>query len=189
MVPHKIIAVVEDVDAARYALRWAVQNLLRNGDLVTLIHVYPSSRSKSKKQRRLRLKGFQLALSFKELCLGVPEVKVEIIVTEGDLGTVIISMVKEIGASALILGLHDQSFLYKSATVNTNMNSLNCRILAVKQPSTDTTTRTRDASTDVVLSQIEIVRLCAPEPKSSFRTCPSSLGMICFRSRRRKRGT
>lgn len=75
MVPHKIIAVVEDVDAARYALRWAVQNLLRNGDLVTLIHVYPSSRSKSKKkQRRLRLKGFQLALSFKDLCVGVPEV-------------------------------------------------------------------------------------------------------------------
>lgn len=43
----------------------------------------------------------------------IMQVKVEIIVTEGDLGTMIISMVKEIGASALILGLHDQSFLYK----------------------------------------------------------------------------
>lgn len=44
----------------------------------------------------------------------VLQTKVEIIVTEGDEeGKKISSMVKEIGASALVVGLHDHSFLYK----------------------------------------------------------------------------
>ena len=68
---RKIVVVVEDVDAARAALKWALHNLLRCGDLVTLLHVFSpamnSSRSKNK-TRLLRLKGYQLALSFKDKC-------------------------------------------------------------------------------------------------------------------------
>jgi hypothetical protein len=42
------------------------------------------------------------------------QTKVEIVVTEGDQeGRKISAMVREIGASALVVGLHDQSFLYK----------------------------------------------------------------------------
>lgn len=42
------------------------------------------------------------------------QTKVEIIVTEGDQeGTKIAATVREIGASMLVLGLHDHSFLYK----------------------------------------------------------------------------
>lgn len=68
---RKIVVVVEEVEAARTALLWALNNLLRYGDLITLLHVFPSPKSKSrtkKKSRLLRLKGFQLALSFKEMC-------------------------------------------------------------------------------------------------------------------------
>lgn len=44
----------------------------------------------------------------------VLQTKVEIIVTEGDLeGTKIAATVREIGASMLVVGLHDCSFLYK----------------------------------------------------------------------------
>lgn len=42
------------------------------------------------------------------------QTKVEIIVSEGDQeGRKIVAMVREIGASALVVGLHDHSFLYK----------------------------------------------------------------------------
>lgn len=65
----KIVVIVEDVDAARAALLWALQNLLRFGDVVTLLHVFPSLNSRNRKKLRLlRLKGYQLALSFKDIC-------------------------------------------------------------------------------------------------------------------------
>jgi len=66
---RNIAVVVEDVDAARTALQWALHNIIRYGDIITLLHVYPLTRSKSKKKARLlRLKGFQLALSFQDIC-------------------------------------------------------------------------------------------------------------------------
>lgn len=65
----KIVVIVEDVDAARAALLWALHNLLRYGDVVTLLHVFPSLNSRNRKKLRLlRLKGYQLALSFKDIC-------------------------------------------------------------------------------------------------------------------------
>jgi nucleotide-binding universal stress UspA family protein len=153
----KIIVVVEDVDAARTALKWALINIIRHGDIITLLHVYNSnSNTRSKrsrsKARLLRLNGFRLALSFQDICNNYPNVciifvllffymfllmlflfyvqingyvsyknlrivlqtKVEIIVTEGDQeGTKIAATVREIGASMLVVGLHDHSFLYK----------------------------------------------------------------------------
>lgn len=72
---RKIIVVVEEVEAARTAFEWALHNLLRYGDLITLLHVYPM-RSRSKNKLRLsRLKGFQLALSFKDISSGFPNVR------------------------------------------------------------------------------------------------------------------
>lgn len=150
---RKIVVVVEEVEVARTALQWALHNLLRYGDTITLLHVFSSSsssRSKSKKKNRLlRLKGFQLALSFQDICntfsnvskasqinyiymysyfmsifmmidansrrvLVIMQTKVEIVVSEGDQeGRKISAIVREIGASVLVVGLHDHSFLYK----------------------------------------------------------------------------
>ncbi|XP_015883065.2 uncharacterized protein LOC107418888 [Ziziphus jujuba] len=195
---RKIVVVVEDVEAARTALQWALHNLVRYGDLITLLHVFPTTRSKSKKKTRLlRLKGFQLALSFKDICNGFPNTKVEIIVTEGDEeGKKISSMVKEIGASALVVGLHDHSFLYKLAMAHNNIsNSFNCRVLAVKQPpSSPSGTRTHavsvlDGSTNMDFSQIEIAGLHLPDlppPKIPYRICPSPSAII-WRSRKSRR--
>jgi nucleotide-binding universal stress UspA family protein len=154
----KIVVVVEDVDEARTALKWALINIIRHGDIITLLHVYNSSNSNTRSKRNrsrarlLRLDGFRLALSFQDICNNYPNVciifvlllfykfllmlflfyvqingyvsyknlrivlqtKVEIIVTEGDQeGTKIAATVREIGASMLVVGLHDHSFLYK----------------------------------------------------------------------------
>ncbi|CAN6465523.1 unnamed protein product [Victoria cruziana] len=194
MAQCRVIMVVEDVDVARTALQWAVDNVIRGGDLVTLLHVFePSSSSMSTRevqkkksessiaaalhrQRVRRLKGFQLAISFKDICAKIPEVKVEIIVTEGDQGQTISSMVKNIGASTVILGLHDQSFLYKTTTLDDYISSLKCRVLAVKQPSSSVTTPD--------FSRIELVRNCTSEPKSPLLALPNPIGSF-WRSRKR----
>ncbi|XP_016506809.1 uncharacterized protein LOC107824531 isoform X2 [Nicotiana tabacum] len=165
---RKIVVIVEDLEVSRTALQWALHNFLRFGDLVTLLHVFPNlkSRSNNKKLRNLRLKGFQLALTFQDLCNNYPNTKTEIVVTEGDTdGGKIAAVVREIGASALVVGLHDHSFLYKMAMAQNNIASnLNCKVLAIKQPTPLTTTRKRtislpDSSTNMDFSQIEIASL------------------------------
>lgn len=77
----KIVVVVEDVDAARTALKWALINIIRYGDIITLLHVYNSSNTRSRRRSRsrskarlLRLDGFRLALSFQDICNDYPNV-------------------------------------------------------------------------------------------------------------------
>lgn len=66
---RRIVVVVEDLEVARTALLWALHNILRYGDVIVLLHVFPSLKTRNKNTLRLlRLKGFQLALSFKEIC-------------------------------------------------------------------------------------------------------------------------
>ncbi|XP_026397488.1 uncharacterized protein LOC113292879 [Papaver somniferum] len=197
----KIVVVVEEVEAARTALQWALHNLLSYGDLIILLHVFPvtkPSSSVNKKQnnhnsitnnrkRALRLKGFELALSFKGLCDSFLNAKVQIIVKEGDQdGITIAAMVREIDASALVAGLHDESFLYKMAMANT---IINCRILAIKEPTvtkTNTTSILRNNSTNFDFSQIEITRLSVSPirpPKIPYQILPSPFRII-WRSKR-----
>ncbi|KAK6249600.1 hypothetical protein SCA6_003605 [Theobroma cacao] len=202
---RKIVVVVEDEDVARTALQWALHNLLRYGDLLTLLHVFSPTTSRSKKKaRRLRLQGYQLALSFKETCNSnffnriVLQTNIEIIVTEGDQeGRKILAIVREIGASVLVVGLHDQSFLYKLAMAHDSIaSSFNCRVLAIKQPElVPPRTKTRamlsglDSSTNMDFSQIEISGLQVPDiptPKIPYRICPSPSAII-WRSSRKSR--
>ncbi|XP_062116904.1 uncharacterized protein LOC133830844 [Humulus lupulus] len=201
---RKIVVVVEDVEVARTALQWALHNLVRYGDLITLLHVFPSLRSRSKtKSRLLRLNGFQLALSFQDICNHFPYTKVEIIVTEGDQeGRKISAMVREIGASTIVLGLHDHSFLYKLAMAHNDITkSFSCRVLAIRQPPSSASgrkARTRDStnaalaldnSISMDFSQINISGLRLPDlppPKIPYRICPSPSAII-WRSRKSRR--
>ncbi|KAL4559379.1 hypothetical protein LXL04_031517 [Taraxacum kok-saghyz] len=203
---RRIVVVVEDVEVARTAMIWALHNVLRYGDLVTLLHVFPANTtagSKSrhrKKLRLLRLKGFQLALSFKDICIhSFPNTKIEIVVTEGDEeGGRITDLVRQIGASTLVAGLHDQSFLYRLAMAHKNIgNNFNCKVLAIKQPTSPSTSSSpfsssrptlSDSSTSMDFSQIELSSLSIPEvppPKIPYQVCPDPSAII-WRSRRRR---
>ncbi|KAI3684957.1 hypothetical protein L6452_34187 [Arctium lappa] len=201
---RRIVVVVEDVEVARTALVWALHNVLRYGDLVTLLHVFPASNAAAgksrnrKKLRLLRLKGFQLALSFKDICIhSFPNTKIEIVVTEGDEeGGRITDLVRQIGASTLVVGLHDQSFLYRLAMGQKNIgNNFNCKVLAIKQPTsplpTSRTLSVSDGSTSSSMdfSQIDISTLSVPEvppPKIPYQVCPDPSAII-WRSRRRRK--
>ncbi|KAE9609674.1 putative rossmann-like alpha/beta/alpha sandwich protein [Lupinus albus] len=197
---RNIAVVVEDVDAARTALEWSLENIIRYGDIITLIHVYPFTRSKSRnKARLLRLKGFQLALSFQHICNNFSNTKVEIVVTEDNQeGMKIVASVREIGASILVVGLHDRSFLYKLAMANNNVASyFNCRVFAIKQPPKSPLSHVLsaegvlDSSINMDFSQIDISRLqvpVTPPPKVKYRICPDPAAIIwrLRRSRRRR---
>ncbi|XP_047168406.1 uncharacterized protein LOC124837153 isoform X2 [Vigna umbellata] len=180
---RNIAVVVEDVDAARTALQWALHNIIRYGDIITLLHVYPLTRSKTKnKARLLRLKGFQLALSFQQdIYNNFSNTKVEIVVTEDNReGMKIVATVRELGASMLVVGLHDHSFLY--------------RVLAINQPLASPVSPTmgvQGSSTNMDFSHIHISALQVPEtpqPKIKYRICPDPTAIICrLRWSRRRR--
>jgi hypothetical protein len=97
----------------------------------------------------------------------VLQTKVENVVTEGEQeGAKIAAMVREIGASSLVVGLHDQSFLFKLAMAHENIaNNLNCRVFAIKQPplsplrTKSNVVTVLDSSTNMDFSQIEIAGL------------------------------
>ncbi|KAM7268073.1 hypothetical protein ACFE04_010239 [Oxalis oulophora] len=206
---RKIIVIVEDEESSRTALKWALTNLLRYGDLITLLHVFTpfnnnnsnsiSSSSKSKKKNRLmRLKGYQLALSFKEICCtSFFNANIEIVVTEGDRqGDKIKAVVRQIGASVLVVGLHQHSFIYKYAMAHdTISDTFNCRVLAIKQPTSppsrsrsqrsrcgsQTPSPNHSHSTSMDLSQIDIAGLQVPEvlpQKIPYRICPDPSAII-----------
>ncbi|XP_016487219.1 uncharacterized protein LOC107807377 isoform X1 [Nicotiana tabacum] len=195
---RKIVVIVEDVEIAKTALQWTLHNLLRYGDILILLHVFPITKSRNKKKvKLLRLKGFQLALSFYDICKKILNTKTEIVVTQGDQdGGKIAEMVREIGASTLVAGLHDQSFLYRLAMTHNHIaRNLNCKVLAIKQPTpSPMATRTRtiyfqDSSTNMDFSQIEIDALSVPEvnpPKIPYQVCPDPHSII-WRSGRSRR--
>ncbi|XP_078431263.1 adenine nucleotide alpha hydrolases-like superfamily protein [Wolffia australiana] len=173
-----VVVVVEEGEAAMEALRWAVTNFLRRGDWITLFHAFPSTRSRNRK-RLLRLRGFQLALSFKDLCNYVPEAKVEIVVKEGETEIAVAALVDEIHASTLLLGLHDNSFLYRISTSQSVMRNLDCRILAIKNQ-----TANSDEIHGLEFSQVEVTRLWrdVKPQKIPFRILP-----VCFQSKSGKK--
>ncbi|KAL6626588.1 hypothetical protein ACP70R_030314 [Stipagrostis hirtigluma subsp. patula] len=153
MESQRVVVVVEDAAAARAALQWAVGNFIRGGDSITLLHVCPPARSR-RKRRSLRLGGFQLALAFKDLCNGIAEAKVEIVVREGEVGDTVVATVNQLGATTLVVGLHDKSFLYSAPSPYVRVRSLGCRVLAVRQHAT-----ARDGFLNAELTQIETVSL------------------------------
>lgn len=209
MEERKIVVVVEEGEAAKTALKWALQNILRYGDVLTLIHVFPyyPPRSRNKKKLRvLRLKGYQLALSFKDICTSSSfNTKIEIVVMEDDAeGERIVGLVREIGAFAMVIGLHDYSFIYRLAMTHGNItNTFNCKVLAIKQsrPSPALTTTKSSASftalegsLNLEFSQIEIAPLQLPDitpPKIPYQICPSPHAILwrSKKTRRRQRAT
>uniref|UniRef100_A0ACD5VEZ6 Uncharacterized protein n=1 Tax=Avena sativa TaxID=4498 RepID=A0ACD5VEZ6_AVESA len=153
METQRVAVLVEDAPASRAALQWAVRNFIRGGDSIALLHVCPPARSR-RRRRGLRLRGFQLALAFKDLCNGIAEAKVEIVVREGELGETVAAAVGQLKATTLVLGVHDKSFIYSAPSPRDGVSSLGCRVLAIRQRAT-----ARHGFMEAELTQIETIRL------------------------------
>ncbi|KAI8537970.1 hypothetical protein RHMOL_Rhmol09G0064700 [Rhododendron molle] len=142
----KIVAIVEDAEVARIALNWALHNLVRHGDLITLLHVFPYSRSRSRNKLRIRrLKGFQLALSFKDICTNFPNIN---------------HIIHKQGQYKVVTKFQQKSIERRLPMAHNNIASnFNCKVVAIKQPTPPPfTPRNTNISSPNILdfSQIEI---------------------------------
>ncbi|BBG95642.1 Adenine nucleotide alpha hydrolases-like superfamily protein [Prunus dulcis] len=101
----RLMVVVDDSSHSKHAMMWALTHVANKGDLLTLLHIIPASHDSSSVSP-------YLANSLGSLCKACkPEVEVEALVIQGPrLGTVI-SQVKKLEVSVLVLGQKKSSSL------------------------------------------------------------------------------
>ncbi|KAH7685354.1 Adenine nucleotide alpha hydrolases-like protein [Dioscorea alata] len=139
-VKKRVMVVIDQSSRAKHAMMWALTHVANKGDLLTLLHVVPSHSNASSTHRTDDIP--QLANSLGSLCKACkPEVEVEALVIQGPkLGTVL-SQVKKLEASVLVLSQGKPSpicCLFRSNSeefVEQCINQAECLTLAVKKQS------------------------------------------------------
>ncbi|PKU67083.1 uncharacterized protein LOC110113853 [Dendrobium catenatum] len=112
---RRVMAVVDGGAPAKQAMMWALTHVSNKGDILTLLRVIPhsdhspsSSSSSSKKEERARL----LVSSLASLCKACrPEVEVEALVIRGHKLATVLSQVKKLEISVLVLSQTKPSLL------------------------------------------------------------------------------
>jgi len=134
-----VMVVVDQSSGAKHAMMWALTHVANKGDFLTLLHVLPHSGSGRGEE------ASSLANSLGTLCKASrPEVEVEALVIQGPkLGTVL-SQVKKLEASVLVLSQCKPSpycwlsCLLRSSSeefVEQCINQAECLTLAVRKQS------------------------------------------------------
>ncbi|PQM37527.1 uncharacterized protein Pyn_32893 [Prunus yedoensis var. nudiflora] len=134
----RLMVVVDDSSHSKHAMMWALTHVANKGDLLTLLHIIPASHDSSSVSP-------YLANSLGSLCKACkPEVEVEALVIQGPrLGTVI-SQVKKLEVSVLVLGQKKKpspliSCLFGSSStedfVEHCINNAECLTIAVRKQS------------------------------------------------------
>eukprot|EP01018_Ginkgo_biloba_P016643 Gb_06638 [translate_table: standard] len=152
----RVMVVVDPSKEAEVAVLWALTHVVYKTDTVILLHVLrpfkPSSREArailfaprdpEEPQRRLDAKACETANSMKAMCkLHRPEVRVEILVMQGDAGPIIVNQAKKRDISLLVLGQPKPSLLQrvlagsKEDMVEYCINNAGCLTLAVRKQS------------------------------------------------------
>ncbi|KAI5589214.1 hypothetical protein BDE02_05G146800 [Populus trichocarpa] len=100
----RVVVVVDQTSHSKHAMMWALTHVANKGDLLTLLHIIPPSDIGSGERTSDAYSPY-LASSLGSLCKASrPEVEVEALVIQGPkLGTVM-SQVKKLEASVLVLG-------------------------------------------------------------------------------------
>ncbi|KAJ6997865.1 hypothetical protein NC653_014178 [Populus alba x Populus x berolinensis] len=100
----RVVVVVDQTSHSKHAMMWALTHVANKGDLLTLLHIIPPSDMGSGERTSDAYSPY-LASSLGSLCKASrPEVEVEALVIQGPkLGTVM-SQVKKLEASVLVLG-------------------------------------------------------------------------------------
>ncbi|NP_001151092.1 uncharacterized protein LOC100284725 [Zea mays] len=134
----RVMVVVDESSGANHAMMWALTHVADKGDFLTLLHVLPRSGSGRGEE------ASSLANSLGTLCKASrPEVEVEALVIQGPkLGTVL-SQVKKLEASVLVLSQCRPSPCWLSCFLRSSgeefveqcINQAECLTLAVRKQS------------------------------------------------------
>lgn len=95
MAQKRVMVVVDETSRSKHAMMWALTHVTNKGDWLTLLHIISDSHSSTP----------TLASSLGSLCKACkPEVEVEALVIQGPKLSTVLSQVKKLEASVLVLG-------------------------------------------------------------------------------------
>ncbi|KAL6525086.1 hypothetical protein OROMI_030679 [Orobanche minor] len=145
----RVMVVVDESSHSKHAMMWALTHVANNGDFLTLLHILPSSSSSSSssscKKGSEDISPHYLAATLGSLCNACkPQVEVEALVIKGPKMATVMSQVKKLEVSVLVLGQKQPSpflscLFLKSSTeefVEQCINSLECLTIGVRKQST-----------------------------------------------------
>ncbi|KAJ8640010.1 hypothetical protein MRB53_016704 [Persea americana] len=134
----RVMVVVDHSTRAKHAMMWALTHVANKGDLLTLLHIIPPHKGQSK---HFSASSSHLAHSLGSLCTACkPEVEVEALVIQGQRLPTVLSQVKKLEASVLVLGQKTPTVncLFWSSCedfVEQCINNAECLTLAVRKQS------------------------------------------------------
>ncbi|GAB4861356.1 hypothetical protein Ancab_036518 [Ancistrocladus abbreviatus] len=101
----RVMAVVDQSSRSKHAMMWALTHVANKGDLLTLLHIVPPPSSQSGSSEKSSSSSPHLASSLGSLCKACkPEVEVEALVIQGPKLATVLSQVKKLEVSVLVLG-------------------------------------------------------------------------------------
>ncbi|KAF8405723.1 hypothetical protein HHK36_007800 [Tetracentron sinense] len=101
----RVMVVVDQSSSAKHAMMWALTHVTNKGDLLTLLHIIPSPTHKGPHEKISHSSSSYLANSLGTLCKACrPEVEVEALVIQGPKLATVMSQVKKLEVSVLVLG-------------------------------------------------------------------------------------
>ncbi|XP_015079825.1 uncharacterized protein LOC107023599 [Solanum pennellii] len=149
----RVMVVVDQSSHTKHAMMWALTHVTNKGDILTLLHIVPHS-SSSSSSHSANNKGFSsdsssssaahLASSLGSLCKACkPEVEVEALVIQGPKMATVMSQVKKLEVSVLVLGQKKPSSLFsclcgrssEEEFVEQCINTLDCLTIGVRKQS------------------------------------------------------
>ncbi|KAG5601261.1 hypothetical protein H5410_032631 [Solanum commersonii] len=149
----RVMVVVDQSSHTKHAMMWALTHVTNKGDILTLLHIVPHS-SSSSSSHCANNKGFSsdsssssaahLASSLGSLCKACkPEVEVEALVIQGPKMATVMSQVKKLEVSVLVLGQKKPSSLFsclcgrssEEEFVQQCINTLDCLTIGVRKQS------------------------------------------------------
>ncbi|KAH6780354.1 Adenine nucleotide alpha hydrolases-like superfamily protein [Perilla frutescens var. hirtella] len=138
----RVMVVVDQSSHSKHAMMWALTHVTTKGDILTLLHIVSHSTKNS--DNYSSSSSHYLATSLGSLCkASKPEVEVEALVIQGPKMATVMSQVKKLEVSVLVLGQKKPSPLlnclcFKSSTeefVEQCINNLECLTIGVRKQS------------------------------------------------------
>ncbi|KAI3464506.1 hypothetical protein Pfo_021169 [Paulownia fortunei] len=135
----RVMVVVDQSSYSKHAMMWALTHVTNKGDILTLLHIVSSSSKGSEDSS-----SPYLATTLGSLCKACkPEVEVEALVIQGPKMDTVLSQVKKLEVSVLVLGQKKPSpflncLFLKSSTeefVEQCINKLECLTIGVRKQS------------------------------------------------------
>ncbi|WKA09444.1 hypothetical protein VitviT2T_027089 [Vitis vinifera] len=141
----RVMVVVDHTSNSKHAMMWALTHVTNKGDILTLLHIIPPSHKGSERPTESSSSPY-LANSLGSLCKACkPEVEVEALVIQGPRLATVVSQVKKLEVSVLVLGQKKPSPLINclcgaSSTqgfVEQCINNAECLTIGVRKQSKD----------------------------------------------------